>query len=284
MKLKFTKMHGAGNDFVVLDGIRQTFTLTRAQIARLADRHVGIGADQVLLIESPQRVAADFKYRIFNQDGREVEQCGNGARCVARFVYASGLSAKRHLCLEVQQNVLTLALHENGDVTVNMGRPIWSPAQIPFDTVGLDSHIEGIDTVWPLEINGRLLGLSVVSMGNPHAVQVVDEIEGEGARVVADGAQIVAHRRFSAQVNAGFMQIISPHALRLRVYERGVGETLACGTGACAAAVTAIRRRRVSTPVSVSMPGGALIIDWEENGEVHMTGPATTVFQGEIEI
>ncbi|BBO58968.1 diaminopimelate epimerase [Mycoavidus sp. B2-EB] len=280
-KLQFAKMQGAGNDFIVLDGIRQPLTLTPAQIRWLADRHFGIGADQILLVEHPSRADADFKYRIFNADGGEVEHCGNGARCFVKFVHAVGLTHKRQINVEVQKGLIRLTLQENGEVCVEMGAPLFDPACVPFDTAQIDSHTEGNDTLWPLELGGKRVWVSVLSMGNPHAVQQVDEIEM--APVSHDGALIEAHSRFAQRVNAGFMQIVRRDMIKLRVYERGAGETLACGTGACAAAVTAIRRGLVDSPVTVSMRGGQVTILWE-GAEIYMVGSAMTVFNGEIDM
>ncbi|MCX8566042.1 MAG: diaminopimelate epimerase [Glomeribacter sp. 1016415] len=280
-KLQFTKMQGAGNDFIVLDGIRQSFALTPAQIRWLADRQFGIGADQILLVERPSRAEADFKYRIFNADGGEVEHCGNGARCFVKFVHAVGLTHKRQICVEVQKGLITLTLQENGEVCVEMGAPLFEPAHVPFDASQIEPRAEGNDTMWPLELNGKRVWVSVLSMGNPHAVQQVEDVET--APVLRDGALIEAHPRFAQRVNAGFMQIIRRDLLKLRVYERGVGETLACGTGACAAAVTALRRGLVDSPVTVSMRGGQLTIIWE-GAEIYMVGSAMIVFNGEIDL
>lgn len=274
-------MQGAGNDFIVLDGIRQSFALTPAQIRGLADRHFGIGADQILLVERPSRAEADFKYRIFNADGGEVEHCGNGARCFVKFVHAVGLTHKRQIRVEVQKGLITLTLQENGEVCVEMGAPLFDPAHVPFDTSQIECHTEGRDTLWPLEVNGKRVWVSVVSMGNPHAVQHVEDVER--APVLRDGALIEAHPRFAQRVNAGFMQIIRRDLLKLRVYERGAGETLACGTGACAAAVTAMRRGLVDSPVTVSMRGGQLTIIWK-GAEIDMVGSARIVFSGEIDL
>ncbi len=281
MKLKFTKMHGAGNDFVVLDGVRQRIDLSGEQLRWLADRRFGIGADQILVVEHPNAVGADFKYRIFNADGIEVEQCGNGARCVAKFVHAAGLTRKCPITVEGQKGLITLQMQDNGTVAVNMGAPVFEAARAPFDTDGLQSCSVAADALWPLQVNGKNVWISVVSMGNPHAVQTVDGIDH--APVCADGAAIEAHPRFAERINAGFMQIISRTEIRLRVYERGAGETLACGSGACAAAVTAIRRGLTDSPVTVQMRGGALTVAWN-GAHVQLSGPAVTVFEGEIAI
>jgi diaminopimelate epimerase len=276
MKIKFTKMHGLGNDFVVLDAINQAFVPNAEQVRFLADRHFGVGCDQLLIVEKPGQPGVDFRYRIFNADGGEVEQCGNGARCFVRFVRERGLTAKDEIRVETKSGVIALRVAANGEVTVDMGVPRFAPADIPF--VGDEDA-----PVHQLEIAGRFIDISVVSMGNPHAVQVVDDIES--APVATDGPRIESHPRFPQRVNAGFMQITGRNAIRLRVYERGAGETLACGTGACAAAVAGIRLGRLDSPVRVATRGGDLSIAWAgEGSSVLMTGPATTVFEGEIEL
>lgn len=276
-------MHGAGNDFIVIDAIRQHIDLTPDQWKFIADRRFGIGADQVLVIEKPQSPGIDFRYRIYNADGGEVEQCGNGARAFARFVSDKGLTDKRVIRVETMSGVIEPMLEENGFVKVDMGMPLWTPAQVPFDVAGLSSRGEGGDALWPLDVGGRTSWISVVSMGNPHAVQVVADIEA--APVLTDGPLIECHPRFPRRVNAGFMQIIDHHHVKLRVFERGTGETLACGTGACAAVVAGIRRGLLETPVAVQTRGGELVIDWAGSDQpVMMTGPAVSVFEGEIEI
>lgn len=282
MKLSFTKMQGAGNDFVVLDGVRQSIALTRGQARWLADRHFGVGADQVLLVEASDEEDVDFRYRIFNADGEEVEHCGNGARCFVRFVRDQGLTDRNRIRVRTVNGLLTLALEPDGRVSVDMGAPIFDWERVPFDTGGLVPRTVQADTLWPLELGREVRWMSVLSMGNPHAVQQVDSVER--APVAAEGARIEHHPRFARRVNAGFMQITGPSSLALRVWERGAGETLACGTGACAAAVAAIRQGLVSTPVDVSMRGGVLTIDWHAGGPVTMTGPADTVYRGEIEL
>ena len=281
MKLKFTKMHGAGNDFVVLDATRQPFALTTGQIRHLADRHFGVGADQMLVVERPTLAGVDFRYRIFNSDGGEVEHCGNGARCFVKFVRDQGLTELSTVRVQVQQGVLTLTMREDGSVTVEMGVPELRAERVPFDTAGLTSASEGRAALWPLEINGKTAWVTVVSMGNPHAVQLVDDTETWP--VAVDGPLIESHPRFVQRVNAGFMQIIDRHTIKLRVYERGAGETLACGTGACAAVVAGIERGLLDTPVRVETHGGILQIAWQGE-QVHMSGPAATVFEGEIEL
>ncbi|MBI3901703.1 MAG: diaminopimelate epimerase [Nitrosomonadales bacterium] len=276
MILKFTKMHGAGNDFVVLDGVRHTIRLTPEQLRLLANRHFGVGCDQILLVEKTEFPDADFRYRIFNADGGEVEQCGNGARCFVRFVHAQKLTHKREITVETRSGLIKPRLEENGQVTVNMGAPIFEAARIPFDT---DSDA----VIQPLDVNGETVQISVVSMGNPHAVQVVDDVEC--APVVAQGALIECHPRFPNRVNAGFMQVVDRGHIKLRVYERGAGETLSCGTGACAAVVAGIRRGLLDNDVQVVTRGGILNIVWAGgDAPVLMTGPAITVFEGEINL
>jgi diaminopimelate epimerase len=276
MLLKFTKMHGAGNDFVMLDGVRQDIELSPEQLRLLADRHFGVGCDQILIVEKAGNKEADFRYRIFNADGGEVEQCGNGARCFLRFVHDQKLTTKREIVVETHSGLISPRLEQDGRVTVNMGAPIFEPARIPFDG-GSGAASE------PLEVAGETLRISALSMGNPHAVQVVDDIER--ATVKETGPLIEHHPRFPKRVNAGFMQVMDRHNLRLRVYERGSGETLSCGTGACAAAVAGIRRGLLDSPVNVATRGGSLAIAWEGDGTpVLMTGPAITVFTGEINL
>ena len=283
MKLKFTKMHGAGNDFVVIDAINQHIDFTPEQWKKLADRRFGVGADQMLVVEKPHVPGVDFRYRIYNADGGEVEQCGNGARAFVKFVTDKGLTDKRAIRVETMAGVIEPKLESDGRITVDMGAPILEPAQVPFDAAGLSGRREGDDTLWPLEINGRTSWFSVVSMGNPHAVQVVDE--AQTAAVHLDGPVIENHPRFPRRVNAGFMQVVDRRSVRLRVFERGAGETLACGTGACAAVVAGIRRGLLDSPVRVATLGGELSIAWAGEGKpVMMTGPAATVFEGEIEV
>jgi diaminopimelate epimerase len=283
MKLKFTKMHGAGNDFVVIDAISQRVEFTAAQWQFLADRRFGIGADQMLVVEKPQSAGVDFRYRIYNADGGEVEQCGNGARAFVRFVTDKNLTDKRVIKVETLSGIIEPRLEADGRITVDMGAPITQPERVPFNASGLQGKIEGLDTLWPLDVNGKTVWISAVSMGNPHAVQVVND--SEAAPVLADGPQIEHHIRFPRRVNAGFMQIIDRCQIRLRVFERGAGETLACGTGACAAVVAGIRRGLLDSPVRVHTHGGELSIAWKgENAPVLLTGPAVSVFEGEIEI
>ncbi|WP_343654475.1 diaminopimelate epimerase [Paraburkholderia caribensis] len=284
MKLKFTKMHGAGNDFVVLDGYTQPLNLTEAQVRALANRHFGVGADQLLVVEKPTVEGVDFRYRIFNCDGAEVEHCGNGARCFVKFVRDTRLTDKQSVRVQVQKGVITLTMQANGEVVVDMGAPVFEPAQVPFDASGLDARHEGNDALYPLDVNGATRWVSVVSMGNPHAVQIVDDVEA--FPVLADGPVIENHPRFPQRVNAGFMQIVSRNEIKLRVYERGAGETLACGTGACAAVAAGIRRGLLDAPVKVHTHGGMLTIAWDGKpaSPLMMAGPAATVFEGEIEL
>jgi len=272
MKLRFTKMHGLGNDFVVLDGIAQRI----AQYRRLADRRLGVGCDQVLVVERPASADVDFRYRIFNADGGEVEQCGNGARCFVKFVRDKGYTQAKRIRVETAGGIIVPEVVGNGEVTVDMGEPRFRPGDIPF-AGGND------DVVQPLEVAGETVSISVVSMGNPHAVQVVSDVEA--APLATQGPLLEHHARFPQRVNAGYMQVMDRANIRLRVWERGAGETLACGTGACAAVVTGIRRGLVDSPVRVETRGGVLTIAWPGPGAgVLMTGPATTVFEGEWEV
>ncbi|MCR4298890.1 MAG: diaminopimelate epimerase [Gallionella sp.] len=275
MILKFTKMHGAGNDFVVIDGVRQHINLSPEQLRLLADRHFGVGCDQILLAEKSQHREADFRYRIFNADGGEVEQCGNGARCFMRFVHDQGLTSKREIVVETRSGLISPRLEEDGRVTVNMSAPVFDPERIPFAGLGAVSE--------PLEVAGETLEISALSMGNPHAVQVVTDVEH--APVEKLGPLIEHHPRFPKRVNVGFMQVKDRSHIRLRVYERGAGETLSCGTGACAAVVAGIRRSLLDSPVNVATRGGLLTITWNGEGTpVLMTGPVITVFAGEINL
>ncbi|MPQ58795.1 MULTISPECIES: diaminopimelate epimerase [Duganella] len=287
MKLKFTKMHGAGNDFVVIDGINQHIDFTPAQWQLLGDRRFGVGADQILLVEKPTQPGCDFRYRIFNADGGEVEQCGNGSRAFVKFVAEKGLTDQRSITVETKAGIIAPRLELDGSITVNMGAPVLEPARVPFDAEGLQGEAQAQDTLWPLllELGGarETVLISAVSMGNPHAVQIVDDVET--APVELTGPLIEHHVRFPNRVNAGFMQVLDRQHVKLRVFERGVGETLACGTGACAAAVAGIRRGVLDSPVRVDARGGQLSISWAGEGEpVLLTGPAVTVFEGEIEI
>jgi diaminopimelate epimerase len=284
MKIRFTKMHGLGNDFVVLDAINQNFVPTPLEARFLADRHFGIGCDQILVVERTATPGIDFRYRIFNADGSEVEQCGNGARCFVRFVHEQGLTQKCEIRVETQSGVITPRLEADGQITVDMGVPRFLPAEIPFDSPLTEPGDAAVQT---LDVGGKDIEISVVSMGNPHAVQVVADIDA--APVAQQGPLIEAHPRFPRRVNAGFMQIVDRRTIRLRVYERGAGETLACGTGACAAVVAGIRRGLLDSPVRVTTRGGDLSIAWSGGAgkpgqPVMMTGPATTVFTAEIEL
>lgn len=276
MRLKFTKMQGAGNDFVVFDGIRQRLDLAPEQLRALADRHFGIGCDQILLVEAATRADCDFRYRIVNADGGEVQQCGNGARCFVRFVHEQGLSPKREIRVQTAAGVIVPRLEDDARVTVDMGPPRFEPAEIPFT-------VDARAPTYMLHVAGRELEISALSMGNPHAVLRVDAVAQ--APVGELGARIESHPRFPERVNVGFMQILARDAIRLRVFERGSGETLACGTGACAAVVSGIMRGWLDAAVTVHARGGDLTIRWAGEGQsVFLTGPAVTVFQGEIEI
>lgn len=283
MKLKFTKMHGAGNDFIVIDAINQEINFTTEQWRKLADRRFGIGADQILVVERPVSAGVDFRYRIYNADGGEVEQCGNGSRAFVRFVTDKKLTDKTTISVETMSGLIAPNLNPDGSVTVDMAPPILDPVKVPFDTSSLTPKTQGQDQLWPLEINGKTVWISTISMGNPHAVQVVDDVETYP--VLLEGPMIEHHPRFPKRVNAGFMQVIDAQHIRLRVFERGTGETLACGTGACAAVVAGIRRGLLISPVRVSMHGGELSIAWQgENDSVFLSGPAVSVFDGEINI
>lgn len=276
MRLRFSKMEGAGNDFMVVDATAMPFDLKPEEIRALADRHFGVGFDQLLVIEPPRSPDTDFYYRIFNRDGSEVEQCGNGARCFVRYVHDRGLTTKRNIRVQTVSGVIEPRLEPDGRVTVDMGVPRFQPSQIPF-------LAPARALTYALDIGGRIIEISAVSMGNPHAVQVVDDVAA--APVQAEGPKIEHHPRFPQRVNAGYMQIVDRNVIRLRVWERGAGETLACGTGACAAAVVGIERRLLESPVEVHTTGGTLKIAWAGEGKpVSMTGPARRVYEGEIEI
>ncbi len=269
-------MHGAGNDFVVVDGFSTSISLTTAQIKTIANRHFGVGCDQLLIVEKTSTPNVDFRYRIFNADGGEVEQCGNGARCFVRFVHHKGLTQKREILVETASGLITLTLGDHNQVTVNMGAPCFEPADIPFAS-------ESRQKTYELQLYKQTIELSAVSMGNPHAVTIVDNVDT--ANVAELGPAIEAHASFPQHVNAGFMQIINPHEIKLRVYERGAGETLSCGTGACAAAVSGIQLGLLQNPVLVHARGGNLRIEWAgENNPVMMTGDAEIVFEGSIHI
>ena len=276
MTLQFTKMHGLGNDFVVLDAIHQRVELTPAQIRHIADRHFGIGCDQLLIVETAQTPQADFRYRIFNADGGEVEQCGNGARCFARYVRAKGLSDKDEITVETLKGLLVLSIRPDDQVTVNMGIPNFTPADIPFTTPSQAPD-------YALAVGTDTIRIGAVSLGNPHAVTRVEDIHT--APVMTWGPLIEQHPAFPQRVNAGFMQVESPTAIDVRVYERGAGETLACGSGACAAMVIGRMWGLLEETVHVRLTGGTLIISWPGEGQpVMMTGPAEFVFEGSIEL
>jgi diaminopimelate epimerase len=269
-------MHGLGNDFVVLEALARPLALTPDQLRRIADRHFGVGCDQILQVEPPRQPDTDFYYRIFNADGGEVEQCGNGARCFVRYVRDRGLTAKRELRVGTRGGVIVPRLEDDGQVTVDMGVPEFEPSRIPFDAPARA-------TSYGLDVDGRRLDICALSMGNPHAVQIVADIER--APVAGEGPLIERHPRFPQRVNAGYMQVMSRRRILLRVYERGAGETLACGTGACAAVVAGILRGLLDPEVTVATRGGDLGISWAGEGKpVMMTGPAVTVFEGEMEI
>jgi diaminopimelate epimerase len=287
MKLRFTKMQGAGNDFVVLDATRAPMALSKAQFQRLGDRRFGVGADQILVVERSRTEGIDFRYRIFNNSGEEVEHCGNGARCFVHFVRDQGLTNKTHLTVETVNNVLELQLQSDGGVTVDMNAPKFDLTEVPFDSSGLTSRRLGDFELWPLQLADGMTELAVLSMGNPHAVQLVADIDT--APVLTQGPLIQQHARFPKGVNVGFMQIIDRGHVRLRVFERGAGETLACGTGACAAVVAGIHLGLLDQRVEVDARGGQLNIEWDRKGSgalssVLMTGPAVKVFEGVIEL
>ena len=276
MQLQFTKMHGLGNDFVVFDAVSQTVSLTSAQIRHIADRRLGIGCDQVLLVERSERTDSRFRYRIFNADGGEVEQCGNGARCFALFVRARGLTDASRIPVYTAAGRIELQVHDDDSVTVDMGVPQLEPADIPFEA-------EARAVGYTLTVNAQEHRIGAVSMGNPHAVLQVPDVDG--APVSTLGPAIQMHPRFPARVNVGFMQVVDRTHIRLRVFERGAGETLACGTGACAAVVVGRQQELLDDTVTVSLPGGELVVSWAgENRPVLMTGPATFVFEGTIEL
>lgn len=278
MLITFTKMHGAGNDFVMLDGVTQTFELTPNRIRAIAHRRLGVGADQVIVVEPATDPSADFRYRIFNADGTEAEHCGNGARCFIRFVHERGLTARNPIRAQIGSEVVTLKALEQGRVSVEMGTASFEPERVEFDHAGLRSRPEGDDTLWELD-TFPATWISVVSISNPHAVTVVDNIET--APVASLGPAIEGHPRFARRVNAGFMQIVDRHSIRVRVYERGVGETLSCGTGACAAALTGMRRGLLQSPVRVETLGGELTVSWDGT-LLRMIGPTAVVFEGTI--
>ena len=288
MQIRFTKMQGAGNDFVVLDETQTRLGLTSSQYRYLASRHFGVGADQILTVRPAPAEGVDFEYVIHNADGGEVEQCGNGARCFARYVHDKGMTDKSVIRVQTLSGVIAPEIHANGRVTVDMGAPQLDPAKVPFVTEGLQPEMLGSSPKWPLVLEDQSLAATVwiapVSMGNPHAVQIVDDVST--APVETHGPLIESHKRFPQRVNAGFMQIISRREVKLRVYERGAGETLACGTGACAAVVAGIGWGLLDARVDVHTRGGMLTIEWAGGTQdaVRMTGPAEFVFEGQIDI
>jgi diaminopimelate epimerase len=284
MKLHFTKMQGAGNDFVVLDATRAPLDLSAEQYRQLGDRRFGVGADQILVVEKSATPGVDFRYRIYNGgSGDEVEQCGNGARCFVRFVHDKGLTDKAMVRVETMNTRLELRAQPDGRVTVDMNAPIFEPERVPFDAGGLVPRLRNGFALWPLDLGDYNVEVAVLSMGNPHAVQFVHDVEA--ALVAVQGPAIETHARFPRHVNAGFVQVLSRQRIRLRVHERGAGETLACGTGACAAVVAGIRLGLLDARVDVETRGGLLTIEWPgAAGHVLMTGPAQTVFDGEIEL
>ncbi len=276
MRLRFTKMHGLGNDFIVIDAINQRVNLSTEQIQALSDRRFGVGCDQLLIVEAPKNPDADFYYRIFNYDGSEVENCGNGARCFAKFVRDRQLTGKSTIVVDTLCGRMSLTIQKNNLVTVDMGIPVLNPSDIPY--------IASLrQTTYPLKLSDSIIYISAVSMGNPHAVTVVDDVST--AQVETQGPEVEAHSDFPNKVNAGFMAIKSRKEIDLRVYERGVGETLACGTGACAAVVAGRLQKQLDSNVVVNLPGGALTIEWAGEGHsVMMSGPATSVFHGQVTI
>jgi len=277
MKISFTKMHGLGNDFVVFDATSTPLSLTTEQLRFIADRHFGIGCDQILFIESSDKADVDFNYRIFNADGYEVQQCGNGARCFARFVHDKGLSSKEILAVQTQSGIIYPQIRADNQITVNMGKPCFIPSKIPFQATE-------ISTIYPIDVDGEIYQIAVVSMGNPHAVLQVEDVDSAPVEIL--GAKLESHNRFPQRVNVGFMQVLDSSHIQLRVFERGVGETLACGTGACAAVVTGQRLQLIDSKVKVELRGGQLEIEWQgsEQDSVFMTGSATTVFEGAIDL
>ena len=276
MRFRFTKMHGLGNDFVVIDAVSQKISITPERARKISDRNFGVGCDQILIVEAPRDPSCDFRYRIFNYDGTEVENCGNGARCFAVFVRQRGLTNKRKIKVQTNAGNMILHVHDDDLVTVDMGAPVLTPNDIPFNA-------ENYQKEYSLKLQKSEISVGAVSMGNPHAVCVVDHLESFDVDSI--GAEVEEHKDFPSKVNAGFMEVMSRDEIRLRVFERGVGETLACGTGACAAAVSGNLRGLLSSNITVHLPGGDLHIQWEGEGKsVFMTGPATTVFHGQIRL
>lgn len=279
MNIQFSKMHGLGNDFVVIDAISQTINLSADQIRFLADRHFGVGCDQLLLVETTELENVDFRYRIFNSDGGEVEQCGNGARCFARFVRDKGLTDKNKIRVETESGIIELHIDNNENVTVDMGAADFKPASLPMNVESLNIPGSG---KYSLPVNNQTIEFGAVSMGNPHVVMLVDNVDS--ANVETLGPLLEAHVIFPRRVNVGFMQIVDRQNLRLRVYERGVGETMACGTGACAAVAVAQQWGLVDNNVQVQLPGGILTIQLTDNGSVLLIGDAVMVFDGKIQL
>jgi len=276
MLLRFTKMHGLGNDFMVLDLVSQHAHVQPRHVKQWGDRNFGVGFDQLLIVEPPSTPDADFRYRIFNCDGTEVEQCGNGARCFARFVVDKRLTAKKTIRVETKGGMIELTIANDGQVTVDMGPPRLQPEQVPFQ-----ASAEALS--YPLEVDGQRYELAAISMGNPHGVLRVDDVDSAPVRTL--GPKLEIHESFPQKANIGFLQIVNPHQARLRVWERGAGETLACGTGACAAAVAGIRQGWLQSPVQIDLPGGRLSIEWAGPGQpVMMTGPAVRVFEGQVRL
>jgi diaminopimelate epimerase len=278
MQIEFTKMHGIGNDFVVIDAVNQAVDLSTDQVRFIADRHYGVGCDQLLLVERPGIEAAEFRYRIFNADGGEVQQCGNGARCFARFVHDRGMTASTTIPVETAGGMIYLKLEDDGQVTVDMGVPSFDPASLPFEA---EAAAKGEPEYHQLLVNGEKYAIGAVSVGNPHAVLLVESVDE--APVATLGAAIESHERFPERVNVGFMEILDRTHIRLRVFERGAGETLACGTGACAAVAVGIRNSLLDNTVQAALKGGNLTIRWQGNGNsLLMTGPAQTVYEGKM--
>lgn len=274
MELKFTKMHGIGNDFVLIDATDNPVSLSTEQIRHIADRHFGVGCDQLLLVEPASRADAEFRYRIYNADGGEVEQCGNGARCFAKYVYDQGLTARKNIPVETANGMIHLQIESDDQVTVDMGLPNFDPTALPFDAAGAPEYHE-------LVVNSEKYAIGAVSLGNPHAVLLVESVDE--APVATLGPAIEHHQRFPQRVNVGFMEIVDRHHIRLRVFERGVGETLACGSGACAAVAIGVRNRLLDQNVTAELKGGDLTIRWAGEGHtLYMTGPAETVYQGQM--
>ncbi|WP_207886729.1 diaminopimelate epimerase [Pseudomonas sp. 30_B] len=276
MLLRFTKMHGLGNDFMVLDLVSQHAHVQPRHVKQWGDRNFGVGFDQLLIVEPPSTPEADFRYRIFNCDGTEVEQCGNGARCFARFVVDKRLTVKKTIRVETKGGMIELTLTNDGQVTVNMGAPRLAPEQVPFQ-----ADAEALS--YPVEVDGQRFDLAAISMGNPHGVLRVGDVDSAPVRTL--GPKLEIHESFPQKANIGFLQVVNPNQARLRVWERGVGETLACGTGACAAAVAGIRQGWLQSPVQIELPGGRLSIEWAGPGQpVMMTGPAVRVFEGQVRL